>query len=52
MRIISPDAINLSKHEIDEINPDVLWLSEDNAGIAQLMSNESEIEFISGRAYI
>lgn len=52
MRIISPNAMYLSKNEVGQLNEEVLQLSEDNAGINELMGKDDEIEYISGNAYI
>lgn len=52
MRIISPNAMYLSKSEINQLNDEVFQLSEDNAGINELMGKDEEIEYISGNAYI
>lgn len=52
MRIISPNTLYLDKDELQELNPDIMQLDEDNACIAQIMGKDEEIEYISGDAYI
>jgi len=52
MRILSPNSISVSKEDLQEISPDVVFLSDDNEYIAQLMSKDTEIEYITGEAFI
>lgn len=52
MRILSPNCINVSKDDLKEINPSIVFLDDDNASIAYLMSKDNEIEYITGDAFI
>lgn len=52
MRILSPNAINVSKDDLQEINPDIIFLDSDDVNIAYLMSKDNEIEYITGESFI
>lgn len=52
MRIITPNIITLSKDELKKINNNIIFLEDDNRQISSLLSNNNEIEFITGEAYI
>ena len=52
MRILSPNSINVSKDDLMEINPNITFLEDDNNKIAQLMSKDNDIEYITGESYI
>lgn len=52
MRILSPNAINVSKDDLYEINPSIVFLDSDDANIAYLMSKDNEIEYITGDSFI
>jgi hypothetical protein len=52
MRILSPNSISVSKDDLMEINPDITFLEDDNSNIAQLMSKDNDIEYITGESYI
>jgi hypothetical protein len=52
MRIISPDTLVMSKEEISQINESILWLENDNPSLSKLMSNDDEIEYVVGEAFI
>jgi len=52
MRIITPNVITSSKEELKNINNNITFLEDDNRNIAKLMSNDSEIEYITGEAFI
>lgn len=52
MRILSPNSMYISKSDLQQINPDTTFLEDDNKAIALLMSKDSEIEYISGEAFI
>lgn len=52
MRIISPNTLYLSKKEIASVNEGVHQLSDDNAGISDLLGKDEDIEYISGDAYL
>lgn len=52
MRILSPNAMNVSKDDLYDINPKIIFLDSDDANIAYLMSKDSEIEYITGESFI
>jgi hypothetical protein len=52
MRILSPQATTLSKEMLEEINPDIVFLNNENENLAHLMSKDHEIEYISGESFI
>jgi hypothetical protein len=52
MRIITPHVITSTKEELRTINNKIIFLEDDNKNIAKLMSNDNEIEYITGEAYI
>lgn len=52
MRIITPHVIVATKEELRTINNNIIFLEDDNKNIAKLMSNDNEIEYITGEAYI
>lgn len=52
MRIITPNVITSTKEELKTINNNIIFLEDDNKNIAKLMSNDNEIEYITGEAFI
>ena len=52
MRILSPNSIHVSKDDLQEIAPDIVFLEDDNENLAKLMSKDTEIEYITGEAFI
>jgi hypothetical protein len=42
----------MSKEEISQINESILWLENDNPSLSKLMSNDDEIEYVVGEAFI
>jgi len=52
MRILSPNSIHVSKDDLREIAPDTIFLEDDNENLAKLMSKDTEIEYITGEAFI
>jgi hypothetical protein len=52
MRIISPNTITASKEDLKNINNNIIFLEDDNKNIARLMSNDDEIEYVTGEAFI
>lgn len=52
MRILSPNAITVSKDVLQEMNPSIAFLDNDNENLAHLMSKDNEIEYITGESFI
>jgi hypothetical protein len=52
MRILSPTAVSVSKDVLEDMNPNIVFLDNDNENIAYLMSKDSEIEYITGDSFI